>query len=289
MPVLHDRILEDLVTRCRPAQPGRPWLLFIHGLGESSLGFLPVLRSPRLCDSGVGILAPDLPGYGRTPAEDDDPASLEQLAGSLRAWLPASVSALSSEAAVAPAEVVVVGHSMGGVLGQMLCESLEARGPGSKRYVLAGFVNIEGNLSRGDCNYSGLAEPFSREEYLRHGHQAVCEKILTLAADDVAHRAYYASVRFCDPRSFHRHSVELVGLSGDEGLAPRFARLSVPKAFVLGAPHGLAARSVELLRENQVEPITLSPAGHWPFVDQPDTFLDELLQFLELSTVSSPS
>lgn len=63
---------------------GRP-LLLVHGLGSSGHGWAPVLEA--LAESRQVIL-PDLPGHGRTPAEEDS-GTFAGLVRSLAAWLKA--------------------------------------------------------------------------------------------------------------------------------------------------------------------------------------------------------
>ncbi|REJ84203.1 MAG: alpha/beta hydrolase [Acidobacteria bacterium] len=267
----------------RAASSGR-FVLIVHGLGESGLCFRRVLERPPLAAEELGILVPDLPGYGRSPWPAE-PLSLARVAEQLRAWVPQALAALDAPDSC---EVVLVGHSMGGVIGQLICEGAELlaapdAGPGTSslpRARLAGFFDVEGNLSYGDCGYSGRAAPFTLDEFVEHGHTEVCRQILELAQDDQAHRSYFASASFSDPRVFHRHSLELVELSRGEGLARRFARLELPRAYLLGAPRGAARRSRQLLEEAGVEPLVIEPAGHWPFIDQPDEFASRLARFL---------
>ncbi len=59
-----------------------PELVWIHGLGESSTSFDPVVaRLPRFTHTLV-----DLPGYGRS-AWTAEPQGLDELADQLAAWL----------------------------------------------------------------------------------------------------------------------------------------------------------------------------------------------------------
>jgi len=84
-----------------------PALLWVHGLGESGLCFEAIARHPAL--GAWRHLVPDLPGYGRS-AWPPEPLPLDAQADALAAWLEAR-----GEAAV-----VVVGHSLGGVIGGLV-------------------------------------------------------------------------------------------------------------------------------------------------------------------------
>ena len=236
-------------------------LLWIHGLGESGLCFERLLRDPRL--ARFHHVCPDLSGYGRSPWPEQ-PLSLQEH----------GQSALGVVRAVVGDDrpVTLIGHSMGGVIGQMVCEQNPER--------VTTFVNVEGNLSLGDCGYSSRAQPFSLEQFEHHGYDQVGTQIEDAGVSDPAHRSYAASYRLCRPAAFHRNATELVDLSRTETLAARFARLPHPKAFAQGRPDGAPPRSTELLVSEGIAARIFEPAGHWPFIDQPDAFLDWLTETL---------
>ena len=151
-----------------------PELVWIHGLGEASICFDDVIaRMP-----GWTHVLPDLPGYGRSPWPDEPP-SLDALADQLAAWLGTS----------AP---VVIGHSMGGVLALMLAERAPVRA----------IVNVEGNISRGDCTFSGRAAGWSREDFRARGFGELRDWIFELSLKDRPMRGYYAALAFASPVAF---------------------------------------------------------------------------------------
>jgi pimeloyl-ACP methyl ester carboxylesterase len=248
-----------MFVRTMPGDPKLPSLVFVHGLGESGLCFEPVVRHPRLQPWRRYVV--DLPGYGRSAWAA--PISLEGLADHLAAWMRAAH----------PGEPFIpVGHSMGGVVALLLAE----RHPD----LLDGVIDVDGNKSLGDCTFSSQAACQSLGPFENGGFDALRSKVYAAGGRDMAQRGYYASLRFCDPRAFHRHSVELVERSGREDLAMRLASLSLPKLYVAGQPGGACARSMELLREAEVPHIAIAPSGHWPFLDQPDAFVAALEAFL---------
>lgn len=250
-----------VVRRLEPAESEiRGTVLFIHGLGESGLGFERVAAA--LATSGWRTAIPDLPGYGRSPRAEA-PLSLERCAERLDRWLGSRDEG---------AEPVVVGHSMGGVIGQLLCE----------RYPARGFVNVEGNVSFDDCGFSRRIAELPLEDFRRDGLPALLDSIYRAGVDDPPLRGYHASLCFCDPAQLHRHSVELVAVSRREELAERMAKLDLPRLYLLGSPRGTAEHSRELLAEAGVEWRGIEEAGHWPFLDQPKRFEVELSGFLEM-------
>ena len=228
-----------------------PVLCWIHGLGESSRCFHGM--SERL--PGFAHHLVDLPGYGRADRVKT-PYSLvqaaEQLAGAIREFAPC----------------VVVGHSMGGVVGLFLAE----REP----QLLRGLINVDGNISSGDCGYSGPISRQTLSEFLNRGYQELLRSLQERGAEDHAHRGYFTSMRLAQPEGVYAHSQELVEWSTGENLARRMAKLKVPSVYIAGAPGGAAERSLELLHQAGVETRLIGPSGHWPFIDQPEQFTEEV-------------
>lgn len=222
-------------------------LVWIHGLGESGACFERVVATAPLAERPSVV--PDLPGYGRSPW----PVRAEGLVDTvehLADWMRRRVTA--------PA--VMVGHSMGGVLGVLLAE----------RYpdLVSGLVNIDGNLSLGDCVYSSQAADETVEDFVSGGFDRLREAILRDGHDDPARMGYWASLRFADPRTFHRHARQLVAMSREEDLADRLAALGCPSLYIAGSPGGACGRSLELLRTAGADLEQIEPAGHWPFIDR---------------------
>jgi pimeloyl-ACP methyl ester carboxylesterase len=236
-------------------------LLWVHGLGESSLCFEGVLAHPGLADwSHVTV---DLIGYGRAERAEE-PLALGEHAALLAGHLGRSVP---------ERPVVLVGHSMGGVVGTMVCEAGGAE-------AIDAFVNVEGNVTPGDCTFSATTTATPRDSFARETFPAIVARTFERGASDAALRTYWASLRLCDPRAFWRNGRELVELSAAGELAGRFAGLSLPKLYIAGAPGGAAIDSLRLLRDADIEPALLSPAGHWPFVDLPTDFVAVVAEFL---------
>lgn len=99
-------------TGGKPFDPALPCVVFVHGaLNDHSVWTLLA----RWCaHHGFGVLAVDLPGHGRSGGPPPD--SVEAAAGWLLQWLDAA----------GVASAVVVGHSMGSLIGM----EAAARAPG---------------------------------------------------------------------------------------------------------------------------------------------------------------
>ena len=247
---------------------GRPTLLYIHGLGESAYCFEDLLVAPRLAD--YRQLAPDLLNYGKS-LWAPEPLDLEGHAVALLRLLDEQEIDW----------VVLVGHSMGGVIGLRLGQLLGPR--------LAGFVNIEGNVSLADCTFSSQVAGLPLADWLSSGQGAFLERLyagtcLPPAPERdaaVVLRAYAASIHMADPRAYHRNSGDLVAISRQETIPAELAALGKPLIYVYGAPRGTQQHSRKLLAHAGIELREIAPAGHWPFLDQPAAFLDVVTDFLD--------
>jgi pimeloyl-ACP methyl ester carboxylesterase len=226
-----------------------PELVWIHGLGEASTCFeaLP----PKL--PGWTHVLPDLPGYGRS-VWPERALGLDELGGLLAGWLAERPPA------------IVVGHSMGGVLALLLAERNAARG----------IVNVEGNLSPGDCTFSSRIAAYSPEAFAAGGVREIRDWVWELGRSDRPIRGYHAAMAFASPDVLHRHSRDLVEMSAPENMAARLAR---PTLYIAGVPSGICERSRTLLDQHRVPTVALEPAGHWPYVDQTARFCAAVTAF----------
>lgn len=238
---------------------GDPTLLFLHGLGDRGATFDVLIRDLRL--ARFRMLVPDLPGYGAS-AKPASPLPLTRLADILAAWL--------GEACKGP--VVLVGHSMGGTLAQLIAERHPA--------LVKGLMNVEGNICLDDCTVSGCVARQALEEFLSPGFSRLVATMERAGRKDAATRTYAASLKICDPASLHLHSTELVELSRPGDLARRMAALPVSVRYVAASPGGAGVSALALLKAAGVPTTVLSPSGHSPQFDQPDALVAALVKFL---------
>lgn len=231
-----------------------PEILWIHGMGEQSQSIDPVAARPAF--AGFSHTLIDLPGYGRSPwPEDVEP--LEQLAAGLAAW-------------IGDRRPAVIGHSMGGVLATLIAE----------RTAVRAVVDVDGNISRGDCTFSAKVAAHPLDDFVAHGLGALRAAVYEAGRTDLPLRDYHAAMTLASPRVFHRHALDLVAMSEPEMLVTRLAALRAPALFVAGVPGGICERSRALLDRRGVRWIGLEPAGHWVHLDQPDRFAAEVAGFL---------
>ncbi len=230
-----------------------PEVIWIHGLGERSRCFDAVVGH-RLLEGFTHVL-PDLPGYGESqpPVLADTGDSLVDLAAHLADWL-------TTWPAREPP--IIAGHSMGGVLATLVAERIPVRG----------VLDIEGNLSRGDCTFSAEASAQDVAAFAAHGFAAMRARVAAEGKRDAALAGYAAAMEQASAVVFHRNAADLVALSVPETLVGRLAAVRAPVMFIAGVPGGICAHSRALLGNHGVPWIGIDPAGHWPFIDQGDAF-----------------
>lgn len=252
-----------MYMRSRTVPRPRGAVVYIHGLGESGLSLERLIADPRL--DRWNHFAPDIPGYGKSPWPES-PLGLAGQAEYLAGWLEGG----------GDEPVVVFGHSMGGVVGLHLCERHPER--------VRAFLNVEGNISADDCTISKQTVEYSRDDFVSEGSARLLESFYRAGAGDPVLRDYFTSVRICDPRTYHLNSEELLAISGEGRIAERLAALECPCLYLLGDPRGTGGRSRSMLTDAGVEWRAIPDAGHWPFADQPDLFVGDMVSFLESVT-----
>lgn len=255
------RFINGMHARFREAASSRGTVLYIHGLGDSGLCLEGIMAHPLL--NGFSHLAADLPGYGKSPWPDK-PLSIPMYADLLAQWIS------SPEVPLDVAQVILVGHSMGGVIGTVLCE----RHPEKVR----AFINVEGNISLQDCTFSCTIAAHSLDDFIERGFTSFRDDIYKKGLSERALRIYHAGLLMCDPRSIHFNSRELVELSESEELAARLGSLKIPVFYVWGSPGGTAEHSRSLLRTQGVPLVPVHESGHWPFIDRPDAFAERIIE-----------
>lgn len=238
---------------------GERAIVYLHGLGESGLCFEGLLDEPQV--AAWRHYALDLPGYGKSPWSRP-PLGLDTLADTVATWIRA----------MGLNDVVLVGHAMGGVIGLRVCECAPM--------LVRAFLDVEGNVSRDDCDFSGEAAGYEPEAFGREGFRQILARLFNAGVTDPSHREYFASMRMCDPAQLHLNSTELVDLSASGDIARRLAVLSLPVRYVAGAPDGTSLTTRQLLAEAGVPVVAVQNAGHWPFLDQPGAFVDAFTSFL---------
>ncbi len=254
------RYEDDLYVRDHDGNRNLPPLVLLHGWGDSGNSFDQLLdellKDPHTKDRR--FLVPDLPGYGRS-REVLAPDMLDGMADRIAGWLCER----------GEKSVTLIGHSMSGVVAMLLAE----RHP----QLVAGVIDIEGNKTGEDCTFSILAKRKTLVDFLESGYAEMLRHILysqipgkgCRGYEDPAYLRYFRNLSQCDPQALHAHANDLVNLSYEGNLAERLADLRCPVYFVSGTPWGTGNLSLQMVKDEEIPLVSIHPAGHWPFIDQP--------------------
>lgn len=241
-----------LSARFRASGPGG--LVFIHGLGAAKDSFDRAFEERTL--RGFSLFSLDLPGCGASESPEDFSYSMEDQAD----LVEEAVAGLGLES------IILVGHSMGGVIGLILAE--RAGPPGVRA-----FFNLEGNLSGDDCMFSMNIASLTEEEFVGRGFGGF--------RDDLRHTVqkspspglmnYLENIERASPRALWRSSASLVEESLEGDLGERFAGLDIDKYYVFGERSRLG--STERFLDSRLIPqFTVPESGHFMMDDNPEGF-----------------
>ncbi|RJQ75767.1 alpha/beta fold hydrolase [Pseudonocardiaceae bacterium YIM PH 21723] len=222
---------------------GEHLILLVHGLGCSKQSFSDAFASDELI--GYSLCSIDLPGFG-----DSD-------------CLPAHCYSLETYTDVVGhvlekldfAHVSIVGHSMGGALGLLASQELQA---------VDHFISIEGNLVSED---SGLVSrniaAQSPGEFVESGYAELLRKLED--STDSASHLWASWIRQADPYALHGSARSLVEWS-DSGKLLDWMNAR-PRASYF---YGTSSAPNYLLPRLQVGNVVEVPdSGHFAMVDNP--------------------
>lgn len=236
---------------------GRGWpVLILHGWGTDSSLYYPLAR--RLADVGFQVVVPDLPGFGRTegPLEDES-WGISDYAD--------FVSRFAAQAGIDSA--TLVGHSFGGRIAIVL-GALEAPWISEMVLVAAAGIRPPRNLQ---FHLRRLTATGTRRS-LGWLPQRARQYVLQLLYNRVGMTDYARSGQL---RSTFVRVV-------NEDLTQRLSEIKAPVLLIWGrndeeVPIGAGVRMGQLLRDSRLEVLE---AGHYPFVEAPQAFVDIVEEFV---------
>lgn len=243
-----------------------PAIVFLHGLGCCKEDCLPWIR----CDpvAPFRVLAFDLPGCGGSRYSAGGALRMKDLVDLVRNVL----------AALELRDVVLVGHSMGGLIGLLLSERQPA--------AIRAFVNVEGNLAPEDCTFSrrAMADEFAEFETVVFPEL----KRNLASAPGIGSARYRAALEGgASARAFYDYARETVAYSDRGNLLERFLALSIPKVFIHGSENAHLTY-LPRLRDSHCDVVQIAYANHFPFHDNPDGFAGAMAGFIEALPHSAP-
>jgi haloalkane dehalogenase len=245
---------------------GAPPLLLLHGYPESSYMWREVMKEAAA--AGWRAIAPDLPGYGDSPA--DPPGTWER-----------HVEAVERFRRELDLDGVVLGvHDWGGLIGlRWACDH-----PGAARALI---VSCTGFFP--DGKWHGLAEamrtPGQGEELIDSFNEEGFRNLLRGASSGLSDDALEEYWKAHSDPERRRGQLELYR-SGDfeklEAYEGRLAALGLPALILWGEhdPFAPVAGAHRFARELPGSRMAVVDAGHFVFEDEPERCASEVVAFL---------
>jgi len=227
-------------------------LLFIHGLGAANEHMKGVWTAQGY--EQHSILTIDLPGFGGSSKPtnfsydmSDQALVVHRLLQKLRLN-----------------KVHIIGHSLGGAVGVLLCLKYPKG--------IRSLINLEGNLTNGDCDWSRRIANQSWQRWRKSGYSQMTR---AFSKGELLSHSWGQMT----PNAIYKSSVSLVQWSDSGKLLKNFLKLKIKKHYIYGSKNRtiLTAR---LLRKNRIPMTEISKSGHCMMLDNPQEFYQKLLTLL---------
>lgn len=255
-----------IFIRRTPISKHKQTILFIHGIGDSSLSFLEAFEEPGF--EKFNIVTIDLLGHGCSSDAPNKDYSFESQANIIRRVVDD----------LHISELFLVGHSLGGDIATYFVANDRSR--------VKGLVNIEGNLTPPDVVISkqavkaaetGNFEVWFKEHFMN-------KMVLNQwGAKWASCQRYYASLWFCRPTAFLLSAREvcarnsaLTNRSVSE-IGLMFQTINVPKVYCWGGK--ISEQTEKYLKDNEIQQWSFEDAFHWPMIDKRKEFYQLLRLF----------
>lgn len=249
-------------------------LLFIHGLGDSHINYLPYLNSSLT--EQYNVLVPDLLGYGKSSRARDYCFS-HQVIG-----LEKHISYLQKTTNIRLSDFILIAHSMGGIHATLLCAS-------SFKESIKAFINVEGSVTQfgsfisADMVHSLKIESFTMW-WMRYKKKIMDDMI---KSPYFYIRSYYAGLEFCDQLAFLQNATEMYemsrALSGKYTsiVGQQYSSLTIPRIYCYGDV--MCKETIEFLNGQHLSSRHFSCSHHFLLsecVEEYVTFIDDYIKNL---------
>lgn len=214
---------------------GQPLLILLHGLQGSKELFSSLIAEPFL--SKFDVLVPDLPGFGGSAK----PADFDYRISSFTQIVHELITDVGHR------EAIIIGHSLGGMIGTKLLESK----------LVNGLLSLEGNLTFNDCGASKEIAGFHEDRFVS-SYLPLLEKSLRESKEPSATFRLEA-VQKAAPYALYRSACDIVSSSRSEELFRIFKGSTVKKQLFAGERSSFASRA--LLSKDDVT--VIPDAGHF--------------------------
>jgi pimeloyl-ACP methyl ester carboxylesterase len=241
---------------CRRGRNGT--VLYLHGLGCSKNDFREAFHRPEL--EAYTLLAFDFPGCGDSPYPEHAALGIDDLVEITHLVL----------AALRIKKAVLIGHSMGGLVGLLFAERYNA--------VVEGFINVEGNLAPEDCFFSRAVAQSDYQQFVTTSFPALKRRLAQ--EPQIGLRIYAKTLEQASASAYFELAPSLVEYSDHGNLVQRFTALSIPTLFMYGSAKQQLSY-LPRLKESDCEVAEIPTSGHFPFHDNPLAFYRAVAAFLQ--------
>jgi 3-oxoadipate enol-lactonase len=246
-----------------PNPSGSPAVLLLHGLGADSTSW--TLQMPALSSAGFRPIAPDAPGFGRSPYDG-------------RGWnvrrVASQMAHLLEELKCTPAHVV--GLSMGGVIAQQFC--LDFPHLTRKLILVSAFSVLRPQDITGWWYFLSRAVTISTLGLEAQAH-LVAQRVFPQADNAPLREMLVESISQADPHAYRR-AMRSLGLFDSR---KRLKEIAAPTLVVTGADDTTVAPVRQRRLADGIpgaRQLVIAGAGHAVPVDQAEKFNQMLLDFL---------
>jgi len=247
-----------IFVRHNDFESSRHTVLFIHGLGESGLCFEEVFSTDWI--SNFNIIIPDLPGYGRSSIAnsysfDSQVDVLNKLLNHYQVK-----------------KCIVIGHSLGGDLGTILCTKNE-------KNRITQFINVEGNITQYELFISKrIVAADEKNEFDKWFEEFKCSTVLKIWGENhPSCKRYFASLNLArkqalivNAKEIVRRNTSIVGNYRSE-IGELYKELHFSKLYCFGTK-SLSEDTIKFLTINKLDYISFESAFHWVMIDKKDEF-----------------
>lgn len=243
-------------------------ILYLHGLGSTKEDFHGAWSVPEWSEHT--LVAFDAPGSGDNRTRRiGHPLGVHHIVATAEALV----------AHLGLADLTVIGHSMGGMAGQLFAMK--------RPELVRRLVSIEGNLGPEDCGV--LSRRVYERRFLGREDEYMTALERELAESSAPGFSTYAA-HFrgrIDPDAFFDYCRSIVEYSDELPLLGDFIALDVPKLYVHGSENARSSH-IPKLRDAGLPVCSVPGSDHFPAYSNPDSYYRCLVRFIEETRAPAP-
>jgi pimeloyl-ACP methyl ester carboxylesterase len=230
-----------------------PLVVFLHGIQGTKELFSSLIQEPFLQHHAT--LAIDLPGFGDSSKSQSFDYSIAAFAH----WLYELLGSYKQD-------VVLVGHSLGGMIATRLLESdLKIRG----------LVSLEGNLKLADCGSTRDIAAITEEEFTECYLPRLLDTLSRSSEPSAAFRL--AALQKADPHALYLTSRAIVEESKSEVLFDLLSGTESAALLLVGARSSFATKSVP----GKTQTVMIPDASHFLLHDNYPAVVSAIEKFFK--------